>query len=199
VPAFRRRDDAFNSFWTIELEEGWSLFATHPVNRSDLPFRLLSGIVDSDRFYDGGINFPAVWTDPAFCGVLRRGTPVAQCFPVPRSSPELVFATFDAARQAAYSNTVAEVLTKPGVYRKRFRVKRALNRRVAVSRHSSRSTAGRRAPMSVRGDDAEGGGAQAIGVAIRFNGPVHIAALLENDAQIHRRLSVIGALFERLA
>src|SRR5205807_3298339 len=125
VPAFRRRDDAFNSFWTIEFEEGWSLFATHPVNRSDLPFRLLSGIVDSDRFYDGGINFPAVWTDPGFCGVLRRGTPVAQCFPAPRSSPELVFATFDAARQAAYGNTVAEVLTKPGVYRKRFRVKRA--------------------------------------------------------------------------
>ena len=26
----------FNSFWTIELEPGWSLFATHPVNRDDL-------------------------------------------------------------------------------------------------------------------------------------------------------------------
>ena len=29
----------FNSFWTIELEPGYSLFATHPVNRADLPFR----------------------------------------------------------------------------------------------------------------------------------------------------------------
>ena len=37
----------FNSFWTIELDSGYSLFATHPVNRADLPFRLLTGLVDS--------------------------------------------------------------------------------------------------------------------------------------------------------
>src|SRR6266851_2060900 len=81
----------FNSFWTIELEPGWSLFATHPVNRDDLPFRLISGLVDSDRFHDGGINFPAIWTRPDFSGVLPRGTPVAQCFAVPREAPELDF------------------------------------------------------------------------------------------------------------
>ena len=51
----------FNSFWTIELEPGYSLFATHPVNREDLPFRLLTGLVDSDRFSEVGILFPAEW------------------------------------------------------------------------------------------------------------------------------------------
>ena len=65
----------FNSFWTIELEPGWSLFATHPVNRDDLPFRLISGLVDADRFHDGGINFPAVWWKRDFSGVLAKGTP----------------------------------------------------------------------------------------------------------------------------
>jgi len=40
----------FNSFWTIELDPGWSLFSTHPVNRTDLPFRTVTGLVDSDRF-----------------------------------------------------------------------------------------------------------------------------------------------------
>ena len=40
----------FNSFWTIELEPGYSLFATHPINRADLPFRTLTGLVDCDRF-----------------------------------------------------------------------------------------------------------------------------------------------------
>ena len=65
----------FNSFWTIELEPGYSLFATHPVNRADLPFRLLTGVVDCDRFTDVGILFPAVWTDANFEGVLPRGTP----------------------------------------------------------------------------------------------------------------------------
>ncbi|MER8659339.1 hypothetical protein, partial [Mesorhizobium sp. M1078] len=74
----------FNSFWTIQIEDGWSLFATHPVNREDLPFRLVTGLVDSDRFSDGGINFPAIWTEPGFSGVLRKGNPVAQCFAFPR-------------------------------------------------------------------------------------------------------------------
>jgi hypothetical protein len=114
----------FNSFWTIELEAGWSLFATHPVNRLDLPFRLLSGLVDSDRFTDLGILFPALWTDPAFSGVLARGTPVAQCFPVPRTALELVCEGFSAERAARYAQLSADVLAAPGVYRKRFRARR---------------------------------------------------------------------------
>jgi hypothetical protein len=114
----------FNSFWTIELEPGWSLFATHPVNRDDLPFRLISGLVDSDRFHDGGINFPAIWIETEFSGVLPKGTPVAQCFAVPRAAPELEFANFDEAQQAAYAKTVGEVLSTPGIYRKRFRARR---------------------------------------------------------------------------
>jgi hypothetical protein len=114
----------FNSFWTIELEQGWSLFATHPVNRDDLPFRTVSGLVDADRFHDGGINFPALWTAPDFSGVLPKGTPVAQCFAVPRTAPELVFEPFDAAQGEAYARVVAEVLAAPNVYRKRFRARR---------------------------------------------------------------------------
>lgn len=114
----------FNSFWTIELEPGWSLFATHPVNRDDLPFRVISGLVDADRFHDGGINFPAVWTQPDFAGVLPKGTPVVQCFAVPRAAPELVFEAFDDAHREAYSKVVGEVLAAPNVYRKHFRAKR---------------------------------------------------------------------------
>jgi hypothetical protein len=114
----------FNSFWTIELEPGWSLFATHPVNRDDLPFRLISGLVDSDRFHDGGINFPAIWMQPEFSGVLPKGTPVAQCFAVPRAAPQLEFEDFDEIHKVAYAKTVAEVLSSPGVYRKRFRARR---------------------------------------------------------------------------
>ena len=114
----------FNSFWTIELEAGWSLFATHPVNREDLPFRLISGLVDADRFHDGGINFPAVWKDPGFSGVLAKGTPVAQCFAVPREVPQLTFESLDEAHRDAYSKTVADVLAAPNVYRKHFRARR---------------------------------------------------------------------------
>jgi hypothetical protein len=119
----------FNSFWTIQVDDGWSLFATHPINRADLPFRLVTGLVDSDRFTNAGINFPAIWTEPDFSGVLARGTPVAQCFAVPRSMPDLVFEELDEQRQNAYSETVAAVLSTPGIYRKRFRAKRGRSAR----------------------------------------------------------------------
>ncbi len=112
----------FNSFWTIELEPGWSLFATHPVNRTDLPFRLISGLVDCDRFHDVGLLFPAIWTDPAFEGVLPRGTPVAQCFPVPRKPLQLAHEALD---PAAYDGLAASLMAGPGVYRKRFRAARS--------------------------------------------------------------------------
>ncbi len=126
--SFHREDRAivkFNSFWTVELEEGYSLFATHPANRDDLPFRLLTGMVDSDRFSAVGILFPAVWVDPDFEGVLPRGTPVAQCFPVARTPLDLVCEALDADRRQAYEATADALLTGPGVYRRSFRVKRA--------------------------------------------------------------------------
>jgi hypothetical protein len=114
----------FNSFWTIEVEHGWSLYATHPVNRDDLPFRLITGLVDADLFHDGGINFPAVWTKPDFSGVLPKGPPVAQVFAVPRVTPELEFESFDDAHKRDYEKTVSEVLASPNIYRKHFRARR---------------------------------------------------------------------------
>lgn len=114
----------FNSFWTIELDPGWSLFAMHPANRPDLPFRTVTGLVDADLYHDVGIFFPAEWVDAGFRGKLARGTPVAQCFPVPRSPLALSFADMDAAEAARYDATGAEILAGPGVYRKRFRARR---------------------------------------------------------------------------
>ena len=118
---FRQGDQVvvkFNSFWTVTLEPGWSLFVTHPVNRADLPFRLLSGLVEADRFNDVGLLFPATWLDPGFEGKLSRGMPIAQCFPVPRAPLELVHATSD---PATYDVLAGDLLAGPGVYRRRFR------------------------------------------------------------------------------
>jgi hypothetical protein len=119
----------FNSFWTIELEPGYSLFATHPVNRADLPFRLLSGLVDCDRFSDVGVLFPAVWTNPGFEGVLPRGTPVAQCFPVARTTLELHCEALSAAGARRYDETAAALLSRRGVYRRKFRARRGRSTR----------------------------------------------------------------------
>lgn len=113
----------FNSFWTIELEPGWSLLAMHPINRFDLPFRTLTGLVDCDRFHEIGIFFPALWTDPDYVGVLPRGLPVVQCIPVRRESLELSCETMDPEHLARFSATTQEILSEPGVYKRRFRAK----------------------------------------------------------------------------
>jgi hypothetical protein len=113
----------FNSFWTIELEPGWSLLAMHPINRDDLPFRTITGIVDSDRFNDVGINFPAVWLDERFDGVLPRGTPIAQCCVVPREAPELVFEAMSPGHVEGYEDVAGRIMAGPGVYRRGFRDK----------------------------------------------------------------------------
>ncbi len=116
----------FNSFWTIELDAGWSLMAVHPINRDDLPFRLVSGLVDADHFFDVGINFPAVWIDPGFSGVLPRGTPIAQCYPVTRTLPTLAFEAMTEAHLKRSDALATRIMAGPGVYRKGFRSNRSV-------------------------------------------------------------------------
>lgn len=111
----------FMNFWTLEAPEGFSLLFTHPLNREDLPFRTLSGVVDCDLFRDGYVHFPALWTDPGFEGTLPRGTPVAQVFALPREARGLelgVMSEDEIARNREVQRALAE---ERGVYRKRFR------------------------------------------------------------------------------
>ena len=114
----------FMNLWTMQTEPGYSLLITHPLNRLDLPFRSLTGLVDTDRYKDNYVHFPAVWTDPDFTGVLPKGTPVAQCLPVKRSELEIAFEPLDEAASARLGQTQQEVVTPEGAYRKQFRVKK---------------------------------------------------------------------------
>jgi len=112
----------FNNFWTIEAPSGYSLLFTHPVNRTDLPFTTLTGLVDCDTFHDTPLNFPARWHDAGFNGVLPKGTPVTQCLPVKRESWSARFETLsedDTARIIATRDAIAR---DTDVYRRRFRV-----------------------------------------------------------------------------
>lgn len=40
----------FHNLLSIEAPEGYALFFTHPVNRLNLPFTTLSGLVDATAF-----------------------------------------------------------------------------------------------------------------------------------------------------
>ncbi len=111
----------FNNYWTIETPPGYSLLITHPVNRHDLPFVTVTGLVDTDRYVDNFINFPARWRDPAFSGVLAKGTPIAQCIPLRRENWQAHFATITGEGVGRLQRTALAVTRERGVYRRQFR------------------------------------------------------------------------------
>jgi hypothetical protein len=111
----------FTNFWTIETPPGYSLLVTHPVNRYDLPFTTLTGLVDTDLYKDDFINFPAQWRNPKFHGVLPRGTPVAQCLPIKRDLWTGRFGTIAGDAISQLQETTAAPDHDPGIYRRQFR------------------------------------------------------------------------------
>ncbi|MBS0334615.1 MAG: hypothetical protein JSS35_17740 [Proteobacteria bacterium] len=111
----------FHNLWTIQAPPGWSLLFTHPANRFDLPFTTLTGMVDCDRYHDAWINFPAHWHDAGFRGVLPKGTPIAQCFPIKREAWAMETAALSDAEAQRAHDLMAEIGREKGVYRKRFR------------------------------------------------------------------------------
>lgn len=111
----------FHNFWTIEAPEGYALFFTHPVNRFDLPFTTLSGLVDCDRYTDSWIHFPANWHNTSFQGVLPKGTPVAQCIPVKREHWTAQVSSFTVEETQRVHDLRNELRGDSGLYRRKFR------------------------------------------------------------------------------
>lgn len=109
----------FINFWTLSVDPGWSLLFTHPMNRPDLPFLTLSGVVDCDLFRDGYVHFPAL-LDPGFEGMIPAGTPVAQVIPVQKGT-DLAVGVMDADQIAQNLGIQTRLQAEPGVYRKEFR------------------------------------------------------------------------------
>ena len=111
----------FHNLWTIEAPPGYSLFFTHPVNRFDLPFTTLTGLVDCDLFHDSWIHFPAHWHDMNFTGVLPKGTPVAQCVPVKRDKWIAQTAPMTPEDTQRVRELTKKISREPGLYRRQFR------------------------------------------------------------------------------
>ena len=111
----------FNNFWTIETPPGYSLLFTHPLNRGDLPFTTIAGLVDTDTYVDNLVNFPARWHDTAFNGVLPKGTPIAQCIPVKREKWAARFETLSSDATARLTETAMSIANEFGIYRREFR------------------------------------------------------------------------------
>jgi hypothetical protein len=68
--------------WGFKAPRGYSILVTHPLNRFDLPFTTMSGIIDSDKFFANG-NLP-FFVREGFIGMIPEGTPIAQIIPIKR-------------------------------------------------------------------------------------------------------------------
>ena len=111
----------FHNLWTIRAPEGYAVLYTHPVNRLDLPFTTLTGLVDSDRYHDNWVHFPAHWHDPDYSGVLPKGTPIAQCVPVKREKWTADIAPMSAEESRRARDLTNAVNRESSLYRRGFR------------------------------------------------------------------------------
>jgi hypothetical protein len=75
----------WNSWHTVNTPKGYSSFFMHPVNRIDLPFYTLSGVVDTDKYNQTTVLFP-FFLKKEFKGLIPRGTPIVQLIPFKRES-----------------------------------------------------------------------------------------------------------------
>jgi hypothetical protein len=74
--------------WSIKTPNGYSSLFTHPINRIDLPFYTLGGIVDTDKWGEAG-NHPFVFKN-GWEGIIPKGTPYAQIIPFKRDNWESI-------------------------------------------------------------------------------------------------------------
>jgi hypothetical protein len=75
---------AWRSIFNIETPKGYSCLITHPLNRFDLPFTTLSGVVDTDGVLARG-NVP-FFLKKDFEGIIPMGTPIFQIIPFKREN-----------------------------------------------------------------------------------------------------------------
>jgi hypothetical protein len=72
----------------LNIPKGYSVLVTHPLNRYDLPFHTLSGVIDGDFTMAIGGNLP-FFIKNNFNGVIKRGTPIAHVLPFKQENWEL--------------------------------------------------------------------------------------------------------------
>lgn len=110
----------WSNVWGIETPAGYSSFFTHPINRFDLPFLTLSGVVDTDK-YNLSVLFPFLLRKD-FVGLIERGTPIAQVIPFKRENwtSEWVPELWDKAKHHWWwSNSTAIGWYKKNIWKKK--------------------------------------------------------------------------------
>ena len=106
--------------WAVELPQGYSAIHMSPINRFDLPFTTVAGIIDNDTLHTTvQITF---FIAKDFTGVIPAGTPYVQIIPFKREV--WTHDTINHTPQEIYDReeNVRKTFSVPegGVYKKRF-------------------------------------------------------------------------------
>lgn len=75
----------FLNWWAIKVPDDYSVLFIPPMNRKDNRFECISGLVDCDKYFEF-INFPFIFNEPNYTGIIRAGTPLVQAIPIKRST-----------------------------------------------------------------------------------------------------------------
>lgn len=81
-PEYKRKPYKWINYFLIKTPRGYSTLFTHPMNRMDLPFYTMTGVVETDKF-GLPVNFP-FFVKKNFKGIIPAGTPIAQLIPFKR-------------------------------------------------------------------------------------------------------------------
>ena len=111
--------------YNVVTPKGYSILVTHPFNMFDLPFRVVSGIVDSDLFHHTQIGRLPFYVKKGFKGVIPMGTPIFQIIPVKRDSWQSETKPFNELEVNTKNNIMAREFF--GVYKRLFRQKKNYN------------------------------------------------------------------------
>lgn len=101
----------FMNNWGIKTPEGYSTLFTHPMNRTELPFLTLSGVVDTDD-YNHPVNLPFVIRDD-FEGIIEAGTPIAQIIPFRRDSWTATFEEYNSDKIESMKAKLYRKIVRP--------------------------------------------------------------------------------------
>lgn len=107
----------WNTCIALSVPEGYSMLITHPLNRHDLPFTTISGVIDGGYELSPHGNLP-FYIKRGFEGVIEQGTPIMQVIPFRQES----WSSEDTIglAQKGVSNTKAANLVFSGWYKKNF-------------------------------------------------------------------------------
>jgi hypothetical protein len=82
----RYMSDAFriHPMWIVKTDPGYSTLFIQPPYHEGLPFRMVTAIVDTDKYPSDGAF--SMLFEKGFKGVIPKGTPLIQCIPYKRET-----------------------------------------------------------------------------------------------------------------